>query len=143
MAQHPFRLTAPTVPEQDFHEAVAYLLWRLVLPPAQWTCFPAGSVPLPAQYAEKLARMGLQRGWPDFLIVYAERIYGLELKREGAQLSRDRLVRNRRGTLLLKEGQQTTFPRLEAAGMRLAVCWSLDGVLHALTGWEIPTRRTT
>lgn len=143
MARPAFKLSAPVVPEQDFHEAVAYLLWRLVLPPARWTCFPAGSVPLPPQFADKLARMGLHRGWPDFLIVHAERVHGLELKRDGEGLSRDRMVRNRRGTLMLKEGQRTTFPQLEEAGMRIAVCTSLDGVMTALRGWGIPTRRTS
>jgi hypothetical protein len=129
------------MPEDDLHEAVAALLHRIVLPPAEWTCFPAGNVPLPAQFAVKLHRMGLRRGWPDFLILHG-RLHGLELKREGEGLSKDRLVRARRnGALRLVEGQASTFPRLAGAGMRIEVATSIDGVLAALRAWKIPVRK--
>jgi hypothetical protein len=35
------------VAEDDLHAAVARALDLLLLPPAEWTTFPAGSVPLP------------------------------------------------------------------------------------------------
>ena len=136
----PFRLTAPVVPEGDLHEAVAQLLWRVVLSPAEWTCFPAGNVPLPAQFAVKLLRMGLRRGWPDFLILH-DRLYGIELKRQGERLSITRVVRNRRGAPRVVEGQREVFPRLRAAGMEIVVATSIDEVLTALRGWNIPMRR--
>jgi hypothetical protein len=135
----PFRLTPPVVPENDLHVAVADLLAKLVLPPAMWTCFPSGNVPLPAQYAAKLSRMGLRRGWPDFILIH-EWAHGIELKRRGGRLSRTRLVRTARGSLRELEGQEDTFPRLMAAGMGIEVCCSPDEVLAALRKWGIPLR---
>jgi hypothetical protein len=134
-----FRLQAPVTPEQDLHESVADALDKLLLPPAEWTCFPAGSVPLPPQFAAKLARMGLKRGWPDVLILNGQ-IYGLELKRRGGRLSRTRLVRTRRGGLRELAGQEEVFPRLEAAGMTIGVCRSVDEVLALLAAWGVPLR---
>jgi hypothetical protein len=134
-----FRLTAPIVPEQDLHESVADALDKLLLPPAEWTCFPAGSVPLPPRFAAKLARMGLKRGWPDVLVLHRQ-LYGIELKRRGGKLSRTRIVRTRRGGLRELAGQQDVFPRLEAAGMTIAVCDSLAGVLAFLAACKVPLR---
>jgi hypothetical protein len=134
-----FKLTAPIVAEQDLHESVADALDRLLLPPAEWTCFPAGSVPLPPQFAAKLARMGLKRGWPDVLVLHRQ-LYGIELKRRGGKLSRTRLVRTRRGALRELQGQQDVFPRLEAAGMTIAVCDSLAGALAFLAACGVPLR---
>lgn len=134
----PFKLTS-IVPEQSLHEAAAHALDMLLLPPAEWTCFPAGSVPLPPQFAAKLARMGLKRSWPDLLILYGS-LHGIELKRVGGVLSRTRMVRTRSGGLRMVEGQRDVFPRLELAGMKLAVCDSVDAVLIALAGWGVPLR---
>jgi hypothetical protein len=133
------KLPPLTTPEQNIHEAVATLLHRVVLPPAEWTFFPAGAVPLPPRLAAKLYRMGLRRGWPDFIIVH-DRIYGLELKREGGTLSKTRTVRNKRGGVRLLDGQVEVFPRLERAGMVLAVCRTVDEVLQQLVRWQIPVR---
>ena len=135
----PYRLTAPVVPEDDLHAAVADALDRLLLPPATWTTFPAGHVPLPAQFAVKLARLGLKRNWPDILVLHRG-IYGIELKRRGEALSIARWVRTRSGAPRYVEGQRETFPRLEAAGMRLAVCTSVVGVLDQLAAWGVPLR---
>lgn len=134
------RLQRPVVPEQDLHESVARALTYMVLPPAMWTTFPAGNVPLPAMYATKLARMGLKRGWPDILIVCHQRVYGIELKREGGQLSTTRLGRTARGSLRELEGQDRVFPRLMAAGMPIAVCSSVWAVLRQLETWGLPMR---
>ncbi len=137
---HPFRLTAQVPPETDLHAAVADALTILVLPPAEWTTFPAGHIELTGQAAAKLARLGLKRNWPDVLVLHGV-LHGIELKRPGGTLSRARTVRTRRGRLRHVEGQREVFPRLEAAGMRLAVCESLDEVLAALRGWGVPLRR--
>jgi hypothetical protein len=134
------RLTRVVTPEDDIHQAVAKALQRLVLPPAEWTCFPAGNIPLPAQWAAKLVRFGLQPGWPDFLVLH-EWVYGIELKRVGAGLSKTRLVRTRRGSWREVIGQEDVFPRLERAGMTITVCRSVDEVLAALRGWDIPMRK--
>lgn len=137
----PFRLTAPVVSEDEFHAGVAQLLHRVLLPPAEWTCFPAGNVPLPPQFAAKLARMGLKRGWPDILILFDKCVYGLELKRQGRGLSRTKTVRTRSGAQRVLEGQADVFPRLEAQGMRLSVCRSQEDVLAALHAWGLPVLR--
>lgn len=135
------RLAPPAVPEQQLHEAVARALQILLLPPVMWTCFPAGNVELPPAAAAKLARMGLQRGWPDLLILFGGRLYGIELKRAGGQLSKSRTVRTRRGGLKYLDGQADVFPRLLAAGMTIAVCNSVDDVLAKLQQWNVPMRR--
>lgn len=137
----PYRLTAPIIPETPFHASVAQALDKLLLPPAVWTTFPAGSVPLPPQFAAKLARLGLKRGWPDILVVHAGRIYGIELKRVGGRLSATRTVRTRSGAQRVLDGQADAFPRLEAAGMQIAVCTSLDEVLAHLRIWGVPMVR--
>ncbi len=139
----PFRLTAPVTPEDMLQETVAAAFAKLVMLPAMWTHFPAGSVPLPPRFAAKLSRFGLQRGWPDFLIVHRG-IYGIELKRLGGQLSKSRTVRTARGSLRWLEGQEDVFPKLLAAGfLGLAVCRSVDEALEALRGWRVPLRATT
>ena len=120
MTARPFRLVAPAPREDDLHEAVAQALAVLVLPPAEWTTFPAGHVKLTGQAAAKLARLGLKRNWPDVLVLHGV-LYGIELKRPGGSLSRTRTVRTRRGGARIVEGQREAFPRLERAGMRLAV----------------------
>jgi len=134
-----FRLQAPVAPEQDLHESVADALDKLLMPPAMWTCFPAGSVPLPPQFAAKLARMGLKRGWPDVLVLH-RRLIGIELKRRGGRLSRTRVVRTRRGGLRELAGQEEVFPRLQEAGMVIGVCHSLGEVLTFLAACGVPLR---
>jgi hypothetical protein len=138
----PFRLRPPVVTEHTLHTSVADALDRLLLPPAEWTTFPAGSVPLPPEFAVKLSRMGLKRGWPDILVVH-HGIYGLELKRFGGSLSRTRTVRTRSGAPRVLDGQTDTFPRLITAGMRIAVCHSIEEVIAALALWDIPMRGVT
>jgi hypothetical protein len=49
-------------------------------------------------------------------------------------------VRTRRGAWREVIGQEETFPRLERAGMRIAVCRSVDEVLAALRAWGVPLR---
>ena len=121
------------------HEAVAAALDLLLLKPAEWTCFPAGHVPLPPRYAVKLARMGLKRSWPDILVLHGA-LHGIELKRPGELLSRARWVPTRKGGKRFVEGQREVFPRLEAAGMKLATCHSVVGVLDQLAVWGVPLR---
>ena len=137
------RLSPPIPSEAEFAEAVAQFLRAMVLKPAEWTCFPAGVVPLPAAAATKLVRFGLQRGWPDYLILYAGVLHGLELKRPGGRLSKSYLARTAKGGVAYRVGQEEVFPRLRAAGMQLAVCFDLGDVIKALQDWGIPMRRHT
>ena len=135
-----FRLTPPLVGEQELHEATASAFHRLIAPPAQWAFYPAGAIQLTAAQAAKLVRMGLQRGWPDFLVLY-DWLYGIELKRHGAQLSKTRIVRTRRGSPRTLVGQADVFPQLRTAGMRdIAVCYSVEEAIAALERWHIPLR---
>ncbi len=138
-----FRLKAVPVPEDSLHEATAKALDLLLLPPAAWSTFPAGNVPLPPEYAAKLFRLGLKRGWPDILVIHGGRIVGIELKRIGGILSRTRTVRTRSGALRVVEGQVDVFARLALAGMILEVCETVDDVLAALRKHDVPVRRVS
>ncbi len=136
-----FRLRVARTAEDDLHVSVASAMDRLLLPPAMWTCFPAGNVPLPPQFAAKLARMGLKRGWPDILISY-QHVYGIELKGTDGVLSKTRIARTRNGSLRVLEGQMDVFPRLIASGgiRDIHICRSVDDVLASLRQWGVPTR---
>lgn len=136
------RLRPSTVPETELHASVAQALDLLLLPPAVWCTYPAGHIQLPPAAAAKLARLGLKRGLPDILIFH-DGAHGIELKTGDGTLSKTRTVRTRRGALRVLEGQSDVFPRLEAAGMRIAVCRDVRSVLEALTGWGIPVRTFT
>lgn len=136
-----FRLAPPSASESDLHTSVAKALDALLTPPAIWACYPAGHIQLPPAAAAKLSRAGLKRGWPDLLVLHDGHIFGIELKRPGGRLSKTRTVRTKRGGLRVLDGQEDTFPRLREAGMRLAVCESVEAVLTTLKQWGIPTRR--
>jgi hypothetical protein len=138
----PLRLVTQTQPEDDIQKDVARKLTFLLLPPAYWFAMPLGHIQLTKQQGAKLKDIGARRGLPDLFIIYNKQVYGIELKAHGGRLSRTRLERNARGTLIEREGQDRTFPKLEAAGCRIAVCHSGDDVLDQLAAWEIPMRRT-
>jgi hypothetical protein len=135
-----FKLTPPIVPENDLHQSVVQALSLLLLPPAEWFAYPAGHIALSGRDASKLARMGLRAGLPDILVVH-RRIYGIEIKKADGKLSRDRVVRTRGGRLRHIEGQTTTFPRLQLAGMQIAIVRNVDEALAALEQWDVPLRR--
>jgi hypothetical protein len=125
----------------DLQASVADALKLLLLPPTMWTPLPIGHVQLTPAQAARMARIGVQRGWPDILVFHVC-CYGIELKRRGGKLSKTRTVRTRRGSLRVLEGQEDVFPRLLDAGIaEIATCDSLEGVLAALQTWGIPLRR--
>lgn len=126
-------------PEHTFHVSIAELLDRVLLPPAMWTTFPAGHIKLPIQAAAKLARLGLKRSWPDILVLHGV-LHGIELKAAGGALSRTRIVKSKAGAIRVVEGQTVVFPRLRAAGMKIAVCETIDDVLASLWVWGVPMR---
>jgi hypothetical protein len=129
-------------PEDDLHAAAANSLAWHAQSPVEWTTFPAGHVPLPPRFAAKLARLGLKRGWPDILLLHDRQLYGIELKPLGGRLSRTRIVRTQRGGWRELTGQEDMFPRLEVAGMRIAVCRSVPEMLAVLRAWGVPLRRS-
>jgi hypothetical protein len=135
------RLIAPVVAEVDLQAALCDALDKLLLPGVMWTSLPIGHVKLTGQQAARLARIGTHTGWPDVILLHAGTVFGLELKRVGGQLSRTRMVRTRSGGHRLVEGQCDTFPRLMAAGMRIACVSSVTEALTALSTWGVPLRR--
>jgi hypothetical protein len=135
-----FKLTRPEPLEDDLHASVARALDLLLLEPAMWTTIPIGHVKLTGAQAAKLARVGVKRGWMDILVLHPGRPIGLELKRPGSRLSRSRIVPTRKGGRRMVEGQTDVFPRLEASGLRIFVCSSVEDVLAALKSEGVPMR---
>jgi hypothetical protein len=139
-----FRLTPEIVAERSIHESCAAGLDRLLLPPAFWFSAAIGATTLSPQQAAALSRAGIKRGLPDLLVLSPDargpRIFGIELKRHNGRLSRTRIVRTRRGSPRILEGQEDVFPKLEAAGMDICVAHSVDEMLAALDRWQIPLR---
>jgi hypothetical protein len=78
----------------------------------------------------------LKRGLP------AGRVYGVELKSETGKLSKTRVVRTKRGSPRILDGQEDVFPRLLATGAfgAIEVARSVDEVLVLLKEWKIPHR---
>jgi hypothetical protein len=137
-----FTLTPGPVPsETDIHRSVAKALNALLLPPAFWFTYPAGLVELSPQQASRYVACGLKAGMPDIMIFHRG-VYLLELKRPGGRLSRTQIKKSKHG---LREvvGQVERFEELCKTGAvrDLAVCCSVDEVLHQLDKWQLPMRR--
>jgi hypothetical protein len=77
-----------------------------------------------AEGARRKAR-GCIAGLPDIWIAHQGRVRCIELKAMSGRLS---------------DSQKWLHPKLEAAGIPVAVCRSLDEVLEHLADWQIPTR---
>lgn len=138
----PFRLKAPVPLERDTHIAVARLLDALLLRPAEWCSYPAGASTLSPQQAARHSEIGVKRGMPDIWVFYGA-VYCIELKRPGTgALSKTRVARTKRGAPRILVGQAEMFPRLLASGAvkEIAICRSVDEVLHQLAQWHIPMR---
>jgi VRR-NUC domain-containing protein len=85
----PRKVKIPAPKELDLHMAVADVLRRFAKPAWRWSHFPSGEL-RDKRTAAKLKAMGVQRGWPDFVLFDpAGRLHALELKREGETLSED------------------------------------------------------
>lgn len=136
---HRLRLVAPEPDETTIHESVASFLDRCLRPPAAWFAYPAGHVQLSPAEVSRLARIGLKRGMPDLWIFHG-RVYCIELKRRGGQLSKTHIGRTKSGAPRVYVGQEETFPRLLATGAiaEIAVCHSIDEVLAQLRAWHVP-----
>jgi hypothetical protein len=81
--------SAPRPKEIALHMAVADILRRFSRPDWRWSHFPAGEH-RDVKTAAKLKAMGVQRGWPDFVLFDPSgRLHALELKREGESLTED------------------------------------------------------
>ena len=85
----PRKAKAPSPKELALHLAVADVLRRFARPDWRWSHFPAGEH-RDVRTAAKLKAMGVQRGWPDFVLFDPSgQLHALELKRVGEALSED------------------------------------------------------
>jgi VRR-NUC domain len=77
----------PRPKEIMLHMAVAKVLREHALPGWQWTHIASGEM-RDIRTATKLKRMGVRKGWPDFVLVPPTgQMHCLELKREGEKLT--------------------------------------------------------
>ncbi len=102
------------------HMAVADLLRKRANSAWRWTHVASGEL-RDIRTASKLKRMGMQKGWPDFVLISPDgRFHGLELKREGAGLS---------------EAQQDFQVWAAARGIAFCVAETMRDVLAVLEHW--------
>jgi hypothetical protein len=118
----PRKAKAPRPKEIALHMAVADVLRRFARPDWRWSHFPAGEH-RDVRTAAKLKAMGVQRGWPDFLLFDpSSRLHALELKRQ-----RERLT-----------DEQKEFEAWCAEhGAPHEVARSVDDALAILSGWDV------
>lgn len=120
-----FKLKPYEPKEGALHRSVAQWLDWMLLPPALYTTFPAGWGWLPKSTAGRLKGSGLKAGFPDILVFFDRRCVGIELKkRDGA----------------LTENQKVMRPLLEAAGVQVFVCRTVDEVVAVLVAQGFPMR---
>ena len=102
------------------HLAVVDVLQKLGEPSWRWTHFPAGEA-RDVRTGARLKRMGTKPGWPDLILLApGGRFHGLELKREGEDLT----------------DQQSAFYLWSVAnGSPIAVVCTLDEAIATLSGW--------
>jgi len=106
--------------EIELHIPLADLLRRFAKPDWKWAHYPAGEH-RDIRTAQKLKAMGVQRGWPDFVLFDPSgRLHALELKRQGNNLTED------------QEDFQTWCI---THAVPHAVAWSFDEALNVLTAW--------
>ncbi len=75
--------------ETVLHKQVAELLRQHCLPSWRWTHIASGEL-RDIRVATKLKAMGVRRGWPDLILLApGGKAHGLELKREGEDLTND------------------------------------------------------
>jgi hypothetical protein len=112
--------TPPSPLEFRTHVAVADALRVGCTPGWLWSHFPAGENRDEATGA-RLKRMGLKRGWPDFLLIDGfGKHHWLELKRGKAALTDD---------------QEAFRDACQARGVPWAVARSFDEAIAVLTLW--------
>jgi len=72
--------------EFKFACVIADYLSRALPTRALWTAFPAGEK-RSAVTGARLKRMGMQRGWPDIIVILDGKTFGIELKAGKGKLS--------------------------------------------------------
>jgi hypothetical protein len=126
-----FKLTMPVVPEHSIQAVMARTLTLEIAPAGKLSRFGvvwfsvdhanyAGEVP-----GVRLGR-GIISGIPDTFFFYRSGTYLIELKAADGQLT---------------ETQMATLAAVSLAGIKCAVCDSVDHVLRTLDDWTIPRKR--
>jgi hypothetical protein len=109
-----------TPKELDLHLWVADLLRRFARHDWRWSHFPAGEH-RDVRTAAKLKAMGVQRGWPDFILFNPTGLlHALELKRAGGRLTDD---------------QEAFEAWCVGNSVPHSVCNTLDGAIGVLSTW--------
>jgi hypothetical protein len=119
--------------ESELHKSVAELLDWVLVTPAMFTTFPAGWGKLSKATAGRLYASGMKAGMPDILVFdrhshQTTKAIGIELK-VGANSQTSK--------------QRATAAALQAVGIRVYVCKSIEDVLAALKDAGITHRRPT
>jgi hypothetical protein len=127
----PFRLEAPVAPEDDLHVAVAKMLTFGIGQPGitsplgvMWYSFEMRNAKSAHEGARR-KRCGCVAGLPDLHLLFMGRLFTIELKtlRKGSGLN---------------DAQKIRHPELRKAGAEVAVARTLDEVMAAIRGWNIP-----
>ena len=109
-------------PEAALHRAVAAFLRVALKPPTIWTTIPAGGGG--RIRGAQLKAMGLQRGWPDILVIHpadeGPLVVGIELKASKGRQSAE---------------QKAFAEQFEKAGGYYFLCRSVEDVDYRL--WEL------
>jgi hypothetical protein len=115
-----YRARRPHEPESKLHIATADTLRKHCRPEWLWSHFPSGEA-RNIRTGAKLKKMGLKRGWPDFVLVGpGGQLHGLELKRRDGELT---------------EAQEDFAEKAQAIGVPYAVARTVDEMLAVLQGW--------
>jgi hypothetical protein len=125
------RVKIPAPKELVLHMAVADVLRRYARTDWRWSHFPSGEL-RDVRTGSKLRAMGLQKGWPDFMLFDPSgRLHALELKREGEGLTED---------------QQVFQTWCVERAVPYAIAWTTDEALSSLSRFgvlriKLPPRR--
>jgi hypothetical protein len=112
----------PPAPEFNLHCMTADVLRRWCVPEWSWTHFPAGEWRHPAT-AQRLKRMGVQKGWPDFQLFHVCGLLAfIELKRRGEQPT---------------DEQKALAFRLMHGGAGYLITDRFEDVMDALRDWRV------
>jgi hypothetical protein len=116
---------AETVAEGQLHDSIAELLDWLLIPPAFYTTFPAGYGRLSKVMGARLKRRGMMPGMPDIFVFAPRKVFGIELKCVHRYPS---------------AAQRTAHAKLQAVGIRVYICRSIEDVMQALASERVEYR---
>lgn len=112
--------------ELELHRSVAEFLDWILMPPALWTTIPAGWTAMNRGAAGRLKACGLKAGMPDIMVFYNGFSIGIELKTDKG---------------IVSATQREMFNKLQAAGVTVSICRSVDNVEQTLRTYKIPMRK--